>query len=133
MMRFKTGLCLKLFILVGFLLFTVILVKEKNVSSQILRADKTEEEDRIKNLSKASSSEVAVGEVKSGQEAGDALELQLADASDSLAGNRIDGLPNITEPRYHTKICQKISLSPTRALEIPKISYDIRRHDISIQ
>ena len=99
MMRFKTGLCLKLFILVGLLLFTVILVKEKNVSSQILRADKTEEENGIKNLSKVGSSEVAEAEAKAGQEAGEALELQLADASDSLAGNRIDGLPNITEPR----------------------------------
>ena len=99
MMRFKTGLCLKLFILVGLLLFTVILVKEKNVSNQILRENKTGEEDGIKNLSKASSSEVAEGEAKAGQEAGEALDLQLADASDSLAGNRIDGLPNITEPR----------------------------------
>ena len=97
MMRFKTGLCLKLFILVGFLLFTVILVKDRDVSSKVIREDKTE--NRIKNLSKASSSELTEGEARAGQEAGEALELQLADASDSLAGNRIDGLPNITEPR----------------------------------
>ena len=96
MMRFKTGLCLKLAVLVGFLLFTVILVKEKDASGKIKQEDKTEE--RIKNLSKTSSSEVAEGEAKAVQE-GETLELQLADASDSLAGSRIDGLPNITEPR----------------------------------
>lgn len=96
MMRFKTGLCLKLFVLVGLLLFTVILVKDKDVDSKDMQ---TEIQDRIKNLSKAGSSEIAEADARAGQDTGEALELQLADASDSLAGNRIDGLPNITEPR----------------------------------
>ena len=96
MMRFKTGLCLKLSVLVGLLLFTVILVKDKDVDSKDMQ---TEIQDRIKNLSKAGSSEIAEADARAGQDTGEALELQLADASDSLAGNRIDGLPNITEPR----------------------------------
>jgi len=97
-MRFKTGLCFKLSLGVAFLLFSVIYLKDNEILSN--NGGEGEEISHIeipkvqaKNVSK-SQNEVAA-ENKGPAEPVDLV----AEPSDSLAGNRIDGLPNVTEPR----------------------------------
>ena len=94
-MRFKTGLCLKLSLGVALLLFSVIYLKDNAILSHEDGEQSHNEIPKVqaKNVSKLPPSEVA-------ESKGPAEQVDLAaEPSDSLAGNRIDGLPNITEPR----------------------------------
>ena len=97
-MRFKTGLCLKLSLGVALLLFSVIYLKDNEILSN--NGGEGEERSHIeipkvqaKNVSKSQNEVAAENKVPA-----EPVDL-VAEPSDSLAGNRIDGLPNVTEPR----------------------------------
>ena len=105
MMRFKTGLCLKSSLVLALVLFSVILLKKKDVKD-VSDIHSVGREDNTRNFTKNSNREIAADEAKAGQGPGEPMELQLSDsdADDSLAGRRIDGLPNITDFRYFCRI-----------------------------
>ena len=98
-MRFKTGLCLKLCLGAATLLGCSLLLLKENDGTDFSaaaagagageRAGADTEQRR--NETKPPPGEVAEG----GGGEGD-----MVDPSDSLAGNRIEGLPNVTESRW---------------------------------
>ena len=96
-MRFKTGLCLKLGLGAATLLGCSLLILKENDGTDFsaaaagagARAGADTEQRR--NETKPPPGEVAEG----GGGEGD-----MVDPSDSLAGNRIEGLPNVTESRW---------------------------------
>ena len=96
-MRFKTGLCLKLGLGAATLLgCSLLLLKENDgtdfsVTAAEARAGADTEQRR--NETKPPPGEVAEG-------GGGGGEGDMVDPSDSLAGNRIEGLPNVTESRW---------------------------------
>ena len=95
-MRFKTGLCIKLSLGIALLLFSVIYLKDNEILSHEEGDQSHIEIPKVqaKNVSKLPQSEVAENKGPAAEQ----VDLA-AEPSDSLAGNRIDGLPNITEPR----------------------------------
>ena len=89
-MRFKPGLVLKICTVLSVFLFFVIFFKDSdnpNPGGEYLSHGQKRQ---LKNDSKA------VNEIQT-QKSPESLDL--AEESDSLAGKRIDGLPNVTETR----------------------------------
>ena len=96
-MRFKTGLCFKLSLGVAFLLFSVIYLKDNEILSN--NGGEDEEISHIE-IPKVQAKNVSKSQNEVAENKGPAEPVDLvAEPSDSLAGNRIDGLPNVTEPR----------------------------------
>lgn len=83
-MRFKLGLCLKLLVGISLVLLSVIFIKQNEVSdfNVTIRPSQVSDAKNISGYQK----QVEVEEGKSFD----------TESADSLAGNRIDGLPNIT-------------------------------------
>ena len=91
-MRFKPGLVLKICTVLSAFLFFVIFFKDSdnhNLGGEYLSHGQKRQ---LKNDSKAVN-EIQIQTQKSPES------LDLAEESDSLAGKRIDGLPNVTETR----------------------------------
>ena len=82
-MRFKPASCVKFSVALAFILFSVIIFVDKETS-----------QDSHRNFTLKTEIVTTTGEH---QVSGD---LALGDAEDSLSGNRIDGLPNITDSKF---------------------------------
>ena len=112
-MRFKLGLCLKLLVGISLVLLSVIFLKQNEVgefTTQVVDA---------KNISGFQK------QVEVEESFGKSFDSESAD-HDSLAGNRIDGLPNITSSVRWVKIstayiifCYKLQLCNTQLLVLP--------------
>ena len=95
-MRFKLGLLLKLCILLTVALLSLVLLRETATSTTTLGEYSTLSQKRqLKNDSKSFQANSKITQTEKSSETPD-----LAEGSDSLAGKRIDGLPNITETRF---------------------------------
>ena len=89
-MRFKPGLVLKICTVLSVFLFFVIFFKDSDNPNPGEEYLSHGQKRQLKNDSKA------VNEIQT-QKSPESLDL--AEESDSLAGKRIDGLPNVTETR----------------------------------
>ena len=95
-MRFKLGLILKLCIVLTVALLSLVLLRESGTSTTTVGEYSTLSQKRqLKNDSKSFLTNSKITQTEKSSETSD-----LAEASDSLAGKRIDGLPNITETRF---------------------------------
>ena len=95
-MRLKLGLILKLCILLTVALLSLVLLRESGTSTTTVGEYSTLSQKRqLKNDSKSFLTNSKITQTEKSSETSD-----LAEASDSLAGKRIDGLPNITETRF---------------------------------
>ena len=98
-MRFKTGLCLKLCLGAATLLGCSLLLLKENDGTDFSAAAAEAgagagaDTEQRRNETKPPPGEVAEG-------GGGGGEGDMVDPSDSLAGNRIEGLPNVTESRW---------------------------------
>ena len=93
-MRFKLGLLLKLCIVLTVGLLSLVLLRESVTSTTIGEYSTLSQKRQLKNDSKSFLTNSKITQTEKSSETQD-----LAEASDSLAGKRIDGLPNITETR----------------------------------
>ena len=94
-MRFKLGLILKLCIFLTVALLSLVLLRETGTSTTVGEYSTLSQKRQLKNDSKSFLTNSKITQTEKSSETSD-----LAEASDSLAGKRIDGLPNITETRF---------------------------------
>ena len=94
-MRFKLGLLLKLCLVLSVALLSLVLLRESGPSTSFGEYSTLSQKRQLKNDSKSFQTNSKITQTEKSSETQD-----LAEASDSLAGKRIDGLPNITETRF---------------------------------
>ena len=93
-MRLKLGLLLKLCFVLTVALLSLVLLRDSGTSTSLGEYSTLSQKRQLKNDSKSFLTNSKITQTEKSSET-----LDLAEASDSLAGKRIDGLPNITETR----------------------------------
>ena len=94
-MRLKLGLLLKLCLVLTVGLLSLVLLRESGTSTSLGEYSTLSQKRQLKNDSKSFQANSKITQTEKSSETPD-----LAEGSDSLAGKRIDGLPNITETRF---------------------------------
>jgi len=126
-MRFKLGLILKLCILLTVALLSLVLLRESGTSTTVGEYSTLSQKRQLKNDSKSFLTNSKITQTEKSSET-----LDLAEASDSLAGKRIDGLPNITETRKEKNPSSTLTDFDEESVEIlDKISFANKQKKIN--